>query len=68
MSAGIEPIERRGVIASSLFGLSMSARQADAQADPLPSWTDGAVKAAILDFFLSRHCRAMDSDGEASEI
>ena len=51
MCAGTGPIERRGAIAAAAaLGLALSAARGFAQGDPLPSWTDGAAKLAILDF------------------
>ncbi len=51
MAARIGSIERRGVIAvAAALGLGPLVRNANAQADPLPSWNHGAVKQAIIDF------------------
>jgi phosphoglycolate phosphatase-like HAD superfamily hydrolase len=51
MSPEIESIERRGVMAAAMtILLGAASRPAVAQADPLPSWTDGAAKRAIIDF------------------
>jgi hypothetical protein len=51
VAAGIGPIERRGVIAAAAaLGLGTLVRNANAQADPLPSWNHRALKQAITDF------------------
>lgn len=51
MAASTEPIERRGLLAAATaLGLSALVHNANAQTDPLPSWNQGAVKQAIVDF------------------
>jgi phosphoglycolate phosphatase-like HAD superfamily hydrolase len=51
MPGGTGAIERRGMMAAvGAIGLCLSARRAFAQADPLPSWNEGAPKEAIIDF------------------
>jgi hypothetical protein len=54
MHDGAHPSSRRAILSAllvvGLCGFVYGVGRAHAQTDPLPSWNDGAVKKAIIDF------------------